>query len=66
MVSVRSSDISADATESGFGYAAALGYGFPLGGINAWVEGRFMQASISDANTQFFGIVAGISIGLGD
>ncbi len=60
-----SSDTSVDTSESGFGYAGALGYGFPLGGVNGWVEGRFMQASISDANTQFLGIVAGISIPLG-
>ena len=33
------SDVSADTSESGFGYAAALGYGFPLGGINGWAEG---------------------------
>ncbi len=60
-----SSDTSVDTSESGFGYAGALGYGFPLGGVNGWVEGRFMQASISDANTQFLGIVAGISIPFG-
>ncbi len=60
------SDTSPETTESGFAYSGAAGYAFPLGGLTGWAEGRFTQASISDANTQFFGIVAGISIPLGD
>lgn len=54
-----------DGSESGFAYGGALGYEFPLGGVDGWVEGKFMQASISDENTQFFGILAGISIPFG-
>ena len=61
-----SSNISPETTESGFAYSGAAGYAFPLGGVNGWAEGRFTQASISDANTQFFGIVVGISIPLVD
>ena len=60
------SDTSPESTESGFAYGGAAGYAFPLGGVNGWAEGRFTQASISNANTQFFGIAAGISIPLGD
>ena len=61
-----SSDTSPETTESGFAYGGAAGYFFPLGGVNGWVEGRFTQASISDANTSFLGIVAGIGIPLGE
>ncbi len=61
-----SSDTSPESTESGFSYGGAAGYAFPLGGLTGWAEGRFTQASISDANTQFFGLAAGISIPLGE
>ena len=61
-----SSDTSPEATESGFAYGGAAGYVFPLGGVDGWVEGQFTQASISDGNTQFFGILAGVSIPLGE
>lgn len=61
-----SSDTFGDASESGFGYGGGAGVGFPLGGIDAWVEGRLMNASIEDSNTMFLGAVAGISISLGD
>ena len=42
------------------------GYFFPLSGVNGWVQGEFRLASISNENTSFFGIEAGISIPLGD
>ena len=61
-----SSDTSPESTESGFAYGGAAGYAFPIGGLTGWAEGRFTQASISDANTQFFGLAAGISIPLGE
>jgi hypothetical protein len=61
-----SSDTSPEDTESGFGYGGAAGYAFPLGGVQGWIEGRFNNASISDSNTAFYGLVAGISIGLGN
>ncbi len=54
-----------DVPEAGFAYGGGAGYFFPLGGVGGWIEGRFTQASISDANTQYFGINAGISIPLG-
>ncbi len=59
-----SSDTSPETTESGFAYGGAAGYAFPLGGVTGWAEGRFTQASISDANTQFFGIHFGVGIPL--
>ena len=61
-----SSNTSPETTDSGFMYGGAAGYFFPLGGVSGWVEGQFTQASIDDENTSFFGIVAGISIPLGD
>lgn len=61
-----SSDTFPEDSESGFGYGAAVGYAFPLGGVQGWVEGRFNNASLSDENTAFYGLVAGISIGLGN
>ena len=60
-----SSDTSTEATESGFAYGGAAGYFFPLASFSGWVEGRVTQASISDSNTSFLGIVAGISIPFG-
>ncbi len=54
-----------DDSEAGFAYGGGAGYFFPLGGVDGWIEGRFTQASISGANTQYFAINAGISIPFG-
>ena len=54
-----------EGSESGFAYGGAVGYGFPLGGADGFVEGKFIQASISDENTRFLGILAGVSIPFG-
>ena len=49
-------------SESKFGYEAAAGVDFPLGGSTSlWGEGRFMGAS----DTTLFGIYAGLSFGIG-
>ncbi len=61
-----SSDQFEESTDSGLGFGAGAGYGFPLGGINGWVEGRVTHASIDDSNTSFVGVMAGISIPLGE
>jgi hypothetical protein len=64
-----SSDTFGSDSESAFGYGAGAGVGFPLGGVNGWVEGRFLNASFDEtggsSNTMFAAIVAGISIDLG-
>lgn len=58
-------------SDSAFGYGGGAGVGFPLGGVNGWVEGRITNASIKDDvsnesfNTMFAAIVAGISINFG-
>jgi hypothetical protein len=60
-------------SETAFGFGGGAGYGFPLGGLSAWVEGRYMSASFdaeagtasSSETTAFMGIVAGVSIPLG-
>jgi hypothetical protein len=56
-------------SESGLGFGGGAGYGFPLGGLSAWVEGRLMSASIDvdgiDSTTSFFGIIVGLSFPLG-
>ena len=66
-----SSDTFGDDSESAFGYTGGAGVGFPLGGVNGWVEGKITNASFDSSaggssNTMFFGIIAGISISLGD
>jgi len=58
-------DPELDDSETGLGFGAGAGYGFPLGGVNAWVEGRYMQGQFDYGDTGFFGIMAGISIPLG-
>ncbi|MFC1661324.1 hypothetical protein ACFL3S_07735 [Gemmatimonadota bacterium] len=70
MVHKYSSDEYDGDSESAFGYGGGAGYGFPLGGIDAWVEGRYMSASFDSelggsATTAFIGIMAGISIDIG-
>lgn len=49
-------------SETNFGYEAGAGLDFPFAdNVGAWVEGRFMGSS----DTNFFGIVAGLGLGLG-
>jgi hypothetical protein len=71
MVHKYSSDEFDGDSESAFGYGGGVGYGFPLGGMDAWVEGRYMGASFGgdsgseSSTTAFFGILAGLSIEIG-
>ncbi|MDX1395786.1 MAG: hypothetical protein R3195_15495 [Gemmatimonadota bacterium] len=63
LVHKYSSDVSDSVSDSNFGYQAGAGVSFPLGGsLDLWGEGRFMGAS----DTTFFGLLAGLSIGLGN
>ncbi|MEJ2203488.1 MAG: hypothetical protein P8170_05220 [Gemmatimonadota bacterium] len=57
-----SSDTFDGDTSSGFGYGAGAGYSFPLGGVNGWIEGRAMNASIDGSKTSFVSVLAGVSI----
>lgn len=60
-------------SESAFGFGGGAGYSFPLGGVTAWAEGRYMSASFdaevgsesSSETTAFLGIVLGLSFPVG-
>jgi hypothetical protein len=70
MVHKYSSDEFEGDSESAFGYGGGAGYGFPLGGLDAFVEGRYMSASFDSelggsATTAFFAVMAGIVIDIG-
>lgn len=52
-------------SSTGLGLTGGLGYFFPLGGINGYVEGRIFEARIESENTMFAGVMAGISIPVG-
>jgi hypothetical protein len=54
-----------EGSETGLGFGGGAGYGFPLGSINGFVEGRYMQGQFDDGNTSFFGAFAGISFPVG-
>jgi hypothetical protein len=55
----------AEGSETGLAFGGGAGYGFPLGGVNGFVEARYIQGQFDDGNTSFFGIFAGISFPLG-
>lgn len=59
------SDTYEEGSETGFGFGGGAGYGFPLGSISAWFEGRYMHAMFDEGDTSFFGVMAGISFPLG-
>lgn len=59
-------------SESAFGFGGGGGLTFPLGGLNAFAEGRFMSASFDgegdsgqSETTAFVGAVVGLSFPLG-
>lgn len=57
-------------SSSGLAFGGGAGYSFPLGSMNGWVLGQYVQGQTSDdetgdGNTTFFGIMAGVSIPLG-
>ena len=57
-------------TTSGLAFGGGAGYSIPLGGMNGWVLGRYIQGQLSDdetgeGNTTFFGVMVGVSIPLG-
>jgi hypothetical protein len=59
--------VSGDGSDSssGLGLSGGLGYYFPLGSVHGFVEGRIFEARIDGENTMFSGIMAGISIPVG-
>ena len=63
------SDTFGSDTQSAFGYSGGLGVGFPLGGVNGWVEGKIANAAFDEGgtsyNTMYAGVVAGISVNVG-
>jgi len=71
---------SLEETETGFAFGGGAGYSFPIGGLNGYVVGRFLQGRFGEedgglspelqdeggsGNTTFFGLTAGVSIPLG-
>ena len=54
-----------DGSETGIAFGGGAGYGFPLGSLNGWLEGRYMQGQFDEENTALFGIMAGVSFPLG-
>ena len=62
----KSDDFSEfEGSETGFAFGGGVGYGFPLGSLSAWAEGRYMVGLFDDGNTTFAGIMAGLSFPLG-
>ena len=59
------SDTYEESSETGFGFGGGAGYGFPLGGVSGWIEGRYIHALFDDGNTTFFGVMAGVSFPIG-
>ncbi|MBT8398829.1 MAG: hypothetical protein HKO65_03860 [Gemmatimonadetes bacterium] len=59
------SDSFEEGSETGLAFAGGAGYGFPLGGVSGWIEGRYTHALFDDGNTTYFGFLAGLSFPLG-
>lgn len=57
-----SSDTTEDSTKTNFGYEFGAGLDIPVGSnVGVWLEGRYMGSS----DTNFFGIIAGLGLGVG-
>ena len=56
-----------ESSDTGLTFGGGAGYSIPIGGLNGWVLGRYIQGQFDgeDGNTTFFGISAGVSIPLG-
>ena len=56
-----------EGSDTGLAFGGGVGYGIPIGGLNGWVLGRYIQGQFDgpDGNTTFLGISAGVSIPLG-
>ena len=52
-------DTDEGSSESQFGYEGGVGLAFPLGGVSAWVEGRYMGSEDLD----LIAFLAGLAIG---
>jgi hypothetical protein len=72
MIHKYSSDTFGDDSQGAFGLQGGAGLGFDLGGLDAFVEGRYMRASYDSespgagsAVTAFMALIAGVSFDLG-
>jgi len=59
-----------DESSSGIAFGGGAGYSLPLGSVNGWVLGRYLQGQTGDdefdeGNTTFLGLMAGVSIPIG-
>ena len=63
IVNQLSREDGTEANDNQAGYVGGLGYGFPLGPVSGWVEGRYVASETKKVH--FFGAIAGISISLG-
>lgn len=59
------SDEFEGSTDSGLGFGGGAGINFPLGGLEGYLEGRYLTASIDESTTAYIGITAGVNIALG-
>jgi len=73
MVHKYSADDFDGESDKGLGFGGGAGYGLPLGGMQGWVEGRYMHGMFSedvegtsyDYSTGFFAILVGLNFPLG-
>lgn len=54
-----------EGSETGFAFGGGVGFGFPLGSLGAWIEGRYMHGLFDYGDTTFAGIMAGLSFPFG-
>ena len=52
-------------TSTGFAFGGGAGYSIPIGSLNGYVLGRYLQGQFDGGNTAFFGAMAGLAIPLG-
>jgi len=54
-------------SEWGPAFGVGAGYEYPIGRLNGWVLGRYIQGQLDgvDGNATFFGVVAGVSLPFG-
>ena len=74
MVHKYSADEDEGSSDKGLAFGGGAGYGFPIGGMNGFVEGKYMHGMFSeeyegvseDYTTGFFAVIVGVSFPLGD
>ena len=58
-------ELYGEESSTGFAFGGGIGYSLPLGSVDGYVLGRYLNGQFDGGSTAFLGAMAGVSIPVG-